>query len=72
MRDPRPAIHELATLLAGENSEAYTVKFARFTDTQRYTPATERTPQPYSAGYCAGYEPFGFRRRRSGSAPRTV
>ena len=32
MRDPRPAIHELATLLAGDNSEAYTVKFARFTD----------------------------------------
>ena len=61
MRDPRPAIHELATLLAGENSEAYTVKFARFTGTQTpYGGYGTFASAGYNAGYCAGYEPFGF------------
>jgi hypothetical protein len=60
MRDPRPAIYELATLLAGDNREAYTVKFARFTDTQTIYGGYGTLASAYSAGYCAGYEPFGF------------
>ncbi len=60
MRDPRPAIHELATLLAGDNSEAYTVKFARFTDTQTLYGGYGAITSAYSAGYCSGYEPLGF------------
>jgi hypothetical protein len=59
MRDPRPAIEELAALLAGDNREAYTVKFARFFDTQTYG-GYGSIASAYSAGYCAGYEPFGF------------
>ena len=60
MRDPRPAIHELATLLAGDNSEAYTVRFARFTDTQTIYGGYGTLASAYSAGYCSGYEPYGF------------
>ena len=60
MRDPRPAIYELATLLAGDNREAYTVKFARFTDTQTIYGGYGAIASAYSAGYCAGYQPFGF------------
>lgn len=62
MRDPRPAIHELATLLAGDNSEAYTVKFARYTDTQTLYGGygSFASSAGYNAGYCAGYEPVGF------------
>jgi len=60
MRDPRPAIYELATLLAGDNREAYTVKFARFTDTQTIYGGYGTLASAYSAGYCSGYEPFGF------------
>ena len=60
MRDPRPAIYELATLLAGENSEAYTVRFARFGDTQTLYGGYGTIASAYSAGYCSGYEPFGF------------
>jgi hypothetical protein len=36
--DPRAAIYELAALLAGENREAYTVKFARYSNTMDYSP----------------------------------
>jgi hypothetical protein len=60
MRDPRPAIYELATLLAGENREAYTVKFARFTGTETIYGGYGAIASAYSAGYCSGYQPFGF------------
>ncbi len=33
LNDPRPAIYELAAQLAGQNREAYTVEFARYTTT---------------------------------------
>ncbi len=34
MKDPRPAVYELAALLAGTNSSTYTVRFANVHDTQ--------------------------------------
>jgi hypothetical protein len=58
LRDPRPAIYELASLLVGENREAYTVKFARYSNTQTiYTGYNS-----FNSGfrYCLGYQPFGF------------
>lgn len=59
MRDPRPAIYELASVLAGGNREAYTVKFARYSDTREdYTGM--RRASAFGYGYCAGYEPIGF------------
>jgi hypothetical protein len=60
MRDPRPAIQELATLLAGDNTEAYTVKFARYNDTQAVYAGMSSFGSSFNSGYCAGYEPFGF------------
>lgn len=62
MRDPRPAIQELASLLAGDAREAYTLKFARYYDTQT-TYASNGYGGGYGAlglDYCAGYEPLGF------------
>ena len=68
-RDPRPAIHELASLLAGENREAYTVKFARYFGTASYAMLASfnlgyNAFWPYSssfaASWCSGYEPLGY------------
>ena len=58
MRDPRPAINELASLLAGENREAYTVQFARYV-IQRLA-LTDASSGAFGSGFCSGYEPFGF------------
>ena len=61
LRDPRPAIYELAALLAGENRETYTVKFARYTTTQSVYAGYSSFSSAYGAmNYCAGYRPFGF------------
>jgi len=60
MRDPRPAIYEFASLLAGENREAYTVKFARYTDTRSLYSGYGSYTSALGYGYCAGYEPIGF------------
>ena len=60
MRDPRPAIQELAALLAGENREAFTIKFARYYDTQTLYSGYSTLGSAYSAGYCSGYAPLGF------------
>lgn len=60
MRDPRPAIYELASLLAGENREAYTVKFARYVDTRSLNGGYGNYTSALGYGYCAGYEPLGF------------
>src|SRR5262249_51172589 len=62
MNDPRPAVYELASLLAGENREAYTVKFARYdasTNGMGYYNAYSSLAD-FNYGYCAGYEPFGY------------
>jgi hypothetical protein len=60
MRDPRPAIYELASVLAGENREAYTVKFARFFDTERMYSGSSSYSSAFGNGFCSGYEPLGF------------
>ena len=60
MRDPRSAIYELAAVLAGGNREAYTVKFARYSDTQSLYAGNGYSSSAFGYGYCAGYEPFGF------------
>ncbi|MDB4875498.1 MAG: hypothetical protein JWM41_1944 [Gemmatimonadetes bacterium] len=59
LRDPRPAVHELASLLAGDNREAYTVKFARYYSTMS-TAGTYSSQNAYGYGYCLGAAPFGF------------
>jgi hypothetical protein len=60
MRDPRPAIYELASILAGENREAYTVKFARYFDTFRGYSGSGSYSSAFGSGFCSGYEPLGF------------
>lgn len=60
VRDPRPAIYELASLLVGENREAYTVKFARYTDTRALYSGYGNYSSALGYGYCTGYAPFGF------------
>lgn len=59
LRDPRPAVYEIASVLAGGNREAYTVKFARYYDTQSPY-ANDYRSSAFGYGYCAGYEPIGF------------
>ncbi|HEY9225645.1 MAG TPA: hypothetical protein VIP11_03290, partial [Gemmatimonadaceae bacterium] len=61
LRDPRPAIYELASLLVGENREAYTVKFAKYTSTMSlYGANSLYDGSAYGMRYCAGYQPLGF------------
>lgn len=59
--DPKPAIHELASLLAGENREAYTVKLARYSTTRGLYGADGLGYSAFSGfAYCAGTRPLGF------------
>jgi hypothetical protein len=58
LRDPRPAIQELASLLAGENREAYTVKYARAFNTVDNSGYGARNA--YGVGFCNGSQAFGF------------
>jgi hypothetical protein len=62
MADPRPAIYELASLLAGENRESYTVKFARYYNTQNVSPFASSYSgyNAFGYGFCPGAQPFGF------------
>jgi hypothetical protein len=60
LRDPRPAVYELASLLAGENREAYTVKFARYSNTRMMYAGFGGPSSAFGSGYCSGYEPLGF------------
>jgi len=60
IRDPRPAIYELASLLAGENREAYTVTFARYSTTRVAYTGFGGMSSAFGSGYCSGYEPAGF------------
>jgi hypothetical protein len=50
VRDPRPAIHELASVLAGDTGEGYTVRFATYFNSQDLSPFA-----PY-----AGFASFGL------------
>jgi hypothetical protein len=58
LRDPRPAIYELATLLTGENREAYTVKFANYFSTMNS--GWGYGSSSFTSTYCLGYEPLGY------------
>lgn len=61
--DPRPAIYELAALLAGSNREAYTVDFARYSDTMDMTSSYLAAGSPYgvcSSSAFSGIRSFGF------------
>jgi len=62
LRDPRPAVYELASLLSGDNREAYTVQFARYYNTQSLYGGYNGFSSAfgYGGGYCSGYEPIGF------------
>jgi hypothetical protein len=65
MNDPRPAIYELASLLAGQNREAYTVAFAKYTTTMALAGYGGGSAYAFGYGdlqYCLGYGPgsFGF------------
>src|SRR6266567_3429171 len=57
LRDPRPAIYELATLLTGENREAYSVKFANYYST---TYSYYSGASMFSSAFCLGDEPLGY------------
>src|SRR6185437_541126 len=60
MSDPRSAIQELASVLAGGNREAYTLKYARYFDTETTYNGNSAFASNYGYGYCAGYSPLGF------------
>jgi len=60
MRDPRPAIQELASLLVGDARESYTLKFARYFDSQPLYAGLNSEYSTLGFDYCAGSRPFGF------------
>jgi hypothetical protein len=61
LRDPRPAIYELASLLVGENREAYTVKFARYFASQNLYPGFGAySNSAFGLGFCSGYSAFNY------------
>jgi hypothetical protein len=55
-KDPRPAVYELASLLAGTNPESYTVRFANVLDTQSssLTRSTLFADNSFGAQLCSG------------------
>jgi hypothetical protein len=60
MNDPRPAIQELAARLAGDSGDAYTIQYARYTNTQVVYSDYYPIASAYDVGFCSGYRPFGF------------
>lgn len=69
LTDPRPAIYEMAALLAGQNREAYTVEFARYNSTSALYAGYSGYGGGGGLGYgyglggaefCNGYSPFGW------------
>jgi len=60
MKDPRPAVYELAALLAGTNASSYTVRFANIRDTRQiYTGGRSGFADLYDVQLCNGIG-FGF------------
>jgi hypothetical protein len=59
MKDPRPAVYELAALLAGTNSSSYTVRFANIHDTQTIYGGQSAFADVYGAQMCNGFG-YGF------------
>jgi hypothetical protein len=60
MNDPRPVIQELASRLAGDNGDGYTIQFARYANTEVIASSYNTIGAAYTAGYCSGYAPLGF------------
>ncbi|MGH7620476.1 MAG: hypothetical protein ACREPM_24945 [Gemmatimonadaceae bacterium] len=65
LKDPRPAIYEMASLLAGQNREAYTVEFAKYTTTSSLYGGygtSDYVGSAYGSAlrYCAGYGALGW------------
>ncbi|MEP6494860.1 MAG: hypothetical protein ABJF01_19390 [bacterium] len=60
LQDPRPAVQELASLLVGDAREAYTLKFARYFDSQALYAGAGSGYSSLGFDYCAGAQPFGF------------
>lgn len=63
MNDPRPAIQELASRLAGPNGDAYTIQFARYYTTEVIASSYDAWGynafgSSYGPSFCSGYEPF--------------
>jgi hypothetical protein len=61
MQDPREAIEELGSLIAGDNREAYTIEYAHYTTTNYGTYSMSSADYLYSNG-CSGYSSFGYSR----------
>jgi hypothetical protein len=61
MKDPRPAVYELAALLAGTNSSSYTVRFANVHDTQTFYGGSRSLfmANNFGAEMCNGFG-YGF------------
>jgi hypothetical protein len=59
MKDPRPAVYELAALLAGTNPSSYTVRFANIRDTQTIYGGRSAFADAYGAQMCNGFG-YGF------------
>ena len=63
MNDPRPAIQELASRLAGPNGDAYTIQFARYYNTEVVASGYDSWgynsfASAYGPSFCSGYEPL--------------
>jgi len=61
MVDPREAIEELGGVLAGDNREAYTIEYARYTTTNYGTYSLSAIRSCYGLGFSSfDMPPFGF------------
>ena len=60
MVDPREAIEELGGVLAGDNREAYTIEYARYTTTNYGTYSLRSIQNCYGLGLSSFDFPFGF------------
>lgn len=52
-QDPRPAVQELAAMLAGENREAYTLKFATYSNSMNYGAMTGASRFGFGLATCS-------------------
>lgn len=57
LKDPRPAIQELASVLTGDNREAYTVQYARYYST---ISSVGSLGERFDSGYCSGFNSLGY------------
>lgn len=61
MSDPREAIEELGSVIAGDNREAYTIEYAHYTTTN-YGTYTYSSFDAFNSGECFGYtRGYGYR-----------